>query len=60
MKRETRMFEVRASVWMTRAEEHVLNRMDSEKEEEEEDFPLIAEAEMTVSHLRREREMMMQ
>lgn len=59
MKRETRIFEVRASVWMTRAEEHVLNMMDSEKEEEEEDFPLIAEAEMTVSHLRREREMMM-
>ena len=59
MKRETRIFEVRASVWMTRAaEEHVLNMMDSEKEAEE-DFPLIAEAEMTVSHLRSEREMMM-
>ena len=57
MKRETRIFEIRASVWMTRVEEgRVLNLMD-EEEEEEEDFPLIAEAEMTVSHLRREREM---
>ena len=56
LKRETRIFEVRASVWMTRVEERVLNIMDSEKEEE--DFPLIAEAEMTVSHLRKEREMM--
>jgi len=53
MKRETRIFEIRASVWMTR---HVSNMMDSEKEEE--DSPLIAEAEMTVTHLRREREMM--
>ena len=59
MKRETRIFEIRASVWMMRVGERVLNKMDSEKgEEEEEDFPLIAEAEMTVSHLRREREMM--
>ena len=60
MKRETRIFEIRASVWMMRVEERVLNVMDSEKAgEDEEDFPLIAEAEMTVSHLRREREMMM-
>jgi hypothetical protein len=64
MKRETRIFEIRASVWMMRAEECVFKTMDSEKEkekekEEEEDFPLIAEAEMTVSHLRRVREMMM-
>jgi len=61
MKRETRIFEIRASVWMMRVEEQrVLNLMDGEDgevEEEEEDFPLIAEAEMTVSHLRREREM---
>ena len=60
MKRETRIFEVRASVWMMRAGERVLNvTTSSEKEEDEEDFPLIAEAEMTVSHLRSEREMMM-
>ena len=60
MKRETRLFEIRASVWMTRVEEEgrLLDLMDEEEEEEEEDFPLIAEAEMTVSHLRREREMM--
>jgi hypothetical protein len=60
MKRETRIFEIRAGVWMMRrVEERV---MDSEKKEEgegEEDFPLIAEAEMSVSHLKMEREMMM-
>ena len=58
LKRETRIFEVRASVWMMlmKSEERNLNMVDSEQEE---DFPLIAEAEMTVSHLRREREMNM-
>ena len=56
MKRETRIFEIRASVWMTQVDERVLNIMDSEKEDED-DFSLIAEAEMTVSHLRSEREM---
>ena len=61
MKRETRIFEIRASVWMTRGEEHFSNMMDlkEEEEEEEEDSHLIVEAEMTVSHLRSEREMMM-
>lgn len=59
LKRETRIFEIRASVWMMsmKGEERHLNMMDSMPEEEE-DFPLIAETEMTVSHLRREREMM--
>ena len=57
LKRETRIFEVRASVWMMRVDERVSNVTSSEKEEEE-DIPLIAEAEMTVSHLRSEREMM--
>lgn len=59
LKRETRIFEIRASVWMVgdeTEERHVFNSMDSEGEE---DSPLVAEAEMTVSHLRREREMMM-
>jgi hypothetical protein len=60
LKRETRVFEIRASVWMMsmKGEERVLNMMDSEKEADE-DFPLIAETEMTVSHLRRERDMSM-
>ena len=59
MKRETRIFEIRASVWLTRGEEHFSNMMDLKEEEEEEDSHLIVEAEMTVSHLRSEREMMM-
>ena len=57
MKRETRIFEIRASVWMMGDEERGLSGMDSEGEEEY--FPLLADAEMTVSHLRCEREMMM-
>jgi hypothetical protein len=39
-----------------KGEEPHSNMMDSMPEEEE-DLPLIAETEMTVSHLRREREM---
>jgi len=57
MKRETRIFEIRASVWMMGDEERGLSGMDSEGDEEY--FPLLADAEMTVSHLRYEREMMM-
>lgn len=57
VKRETRAFEIKASVWMMSDEERVLSGMDLEGEED--DFPLVAEAGMTVSHLRREREMMM-
>ena len=57
LKRETRIFEIRASVWMMNGEERVLNMVDSEKGADE-DFPLIAQTEMTVSHLRRERNMM--
>ena len=63
MKRETRIFEIRASVWMRRVEGRVLNLMDDDvvedEDDDEEDFPLIAEADMTVTHLRREREMTM-
>lgn len=58
LKRETRVFEIRARVWMMMGEKErgsdALNLMESEGEE---DFPLVAKAEMTVSHLRREREM---
>ena len=60
LKRETRIFEIKASVWMMsmKGDERVLNLIDSEKEADE-DFPLLAGTEMTVSHLRRERDMSM-
>lgn len=55
LKRETRIFEIRASVGMMGDEKRFLNLIESDGEEG--DFPLVAETEMTVSHLRREREM---
>ncbi|KAF8167197.1 hypothetical protein B0H34DRAFT_791957 [Crassisporium funariophilum] len=62
-KRETRAFDIRASVWMAGDEERLLSMgmgmgtgLDSGSEDGE-GCRLITEAEMTVSHLRREREM---
>ena len=59
LKRETRIFEIRASVWMMSMIGVGEQRMMDLEQGGEEEFPLIAEAEMSVSHLRREREMMM-
>jgi hypothetical protein len=68
MKRETRIFRIRAKAWMTGNEESVvqLDRFETEgsvdavlgeDKKEEDASPLLAETQMTVSHLRREREM---
>ncbi len=66
-KRETRIFRICAKVWMMGSEESVvqLDRFETEgldavlgeDKKEEDASPLLAETQMTVSHLRREREM---
>lgn len=68
MKRETRIFQIRAKVWMMGNEENAvqLDRFETVgsvdallggDKKEEDVSPLLAETLMTVSHLRREREM---
>ncbi|KAH9486093.1 hypothetical protein JR316_0000157 [Psilocybe cubensis] len=53
-KRETRAFNIHARVWMMGDEQRALSL---DKNGDGQVFPLLADAEMTVSHLRREREM---
>lgn len=53
-KRETRAFNINARVWMMGDEQRVLSL---DKNGDGQVFPLLADAEMTISHLRKEREM---
>jgi hypothetical protein len=53
-KRETRAFFLHARIWMMGDEQRVLSLDENEGGQV---YPLLADAEMTVSHLRKEREM---
>ncbi|KAF8902253.1 hypothetical protein CPB84DRAFT_1846420 [Gymnopilus junonius] len=53
-KRETRVFHIQARIWMMGDEQRVL-LLDGN--EDGDVYPLLADTEMTVSHLRKEREM---
>lgn len=53
-KRETRIFHIHARIWMMGDEQRVLLL---DENEDGNVYPLLADTEMTVSHLRKEREM---